>query len=227
MNLKSIFDECLLFERKAEDIRVVPNDEPFLQKLSNIKDFDDRIKFAEEHCEKKLGEGSSRTAFLLNKDFILKVAHNEKGLAQNRCEAEVSLEGKECVNNALVSDVEHKWIIFANSEKLTEKRFKEITGFSFSNFTDTLLAKFNNESDAWGDNKNYEEIEKLPFFLCVSEIVFANDLLIGDLSKISSYRERDGKVILADVGLSKKVWEQWYKSDSSSSSPSTVKTTEK
>jgi len=227
MRIKVLFEECLLFQKRAEKVSVVDNTEPFLKQLSDIKGFDDRVAFAEEHCQKKLGEGSSRTAFQLSSDFIIKVAHNEKGLAQSKEEMQVSLEGRECVNNAIVADAEYKWIIFKNSEKITEKRFKEIVGCSFKHFTDSLFAKFNNESDRWPEHKDYGEISENPFFLCCAEIVFSNDLLLGDLSKISSYRERDGKIILSDVGFTKTVYRDFYEDDSSSSSSSsTVKTTE-
>jgi hypothetical protein len=229
MRLKTLYEECSLFEKRAQKVSLVDNTEPFLQHLSSLKDFDERIEFAEKHCEKKLGEGSSRSAYLLNKDFILKLALSEKGIAQNKTEAEVSKAGKPCINNVLVADSQFIWLIFRNSKKLTEERFEEIIGYPFKHVSDALYAKWNNESDKWKAHKDYEEIVKLPFFICVSESIYANDLLVGDLSKISSYRERDGQVIVADAGLSKEVFDDFYRSDSSSSSSSSSspKTTEK
>lgn len=212
--------ECQLFATAAESVRVVDNTDPFLRRLSELKTFDQRIEFADRHCQKKLGEGSSRTAFDCGGGMVLKVSHNPKGIAQSLHEMDVSRSNFDCVNNAVVGDPEGKWILFEQSKELTEKRFDEIVGFSFKHFTTSLFSTFNNESDHWKEPSDYDEIKRSELFACCSAVVWKYDLLIGDLSKISSYRERDGKVLLADCGLSKDVHREHYQSTSSSSSPS-------
>jgi hypothetical protein len=216
----SLFKRCHEFQKLAEKVSIVENTEPFLQRLSSLS-FKEAIKFCDEHCEKKLGEGSSRAAYMLNDDLMLKVAFNPKGNAQCKVEANISALQFPCVNNALVADPEGRWIIFQATEKVTEKRFKELTGMSFGHFTDTLFYKFNNESDEWSKPKEYDEIVKNPFFLCVSNLTFECDEQIGDIAKISSFGERNGKILIVDGGLSRDVFEEFYAGDSSSSVKST------
>jgi len=225
MRLKALYEECGLFEKKAQKVSVVENTEPFLQELSKIKDFDKRIEFAEKHCKKKLGEGSSRVCFQLNDEFIMKVSFNEKGCAQSKTEMKPVVQ-RDCVNAALVADPDGKWIIFHMTQPLTEKKFKEIMGYSFTEFTNSLFYKFNQESDKWKKPKKYDEITENAFYCCIASLVYSADLLIGDLSKISSWKLKDGKVVLTDAGLDRDTYAAHYERETSSGNKTSVKSSE-
>lgn len=221
----SLYERCNNFKKLAEapKVSVVKNSNPTLQKLSDIKDFKDRIKFAKSKW-KFLGEGSSRTAFEIDKKLIIKVAHNDKGLAQ--CLTEMDLRAQRpCTLPIVVADAEGRWIILRNTKPLKEKEFKSKVGFGFTQFMNALFYKFNNESDQWSPPRDYEEIEKCPLFICIAELVFETDQQCGDIDKISSWRNLDGEPVLADYGLSRDVFKEYYEDDDdSSSSSSTPKT---
>lgn len=219
----SLYDKCLKYQKLAEGpkVSVQENTNPTLEELSSKKSFDDRIEFAKEQW-KFLGEGSSRTAFQLNDKLIIKVAHNDKGIAQNLTEMDPKSQ-RPCTNPILLADAKGKWVIMKNSEPLTEKEFKKIVGFGFTQFMNALFYKFNNESENWSKPKEYDELEKHPLFNCLSSLIFETDQQIGDIDKISSWRELDGEAVLADYGLSRDVYQSFYKDDSKSSS-STTKT---
>src|ERR1700733_13983430 len=87
-DMPSLFDRCKRFWKTAKELKVslVENNDPFLKQLSDTKDYKKRVELAEESF-KKLGEGSSRTIFKMDDNNILKVAHNEKGEAQNLAES--------------------------------------------------------------------------------------------------------------------------------------------
>ncbi|SRR5258708_2529103 len=225
-----LIEKCSSFQKLAEDkkISVKKNTNPVLQKLSDIEDFDDRIEFAKKQWGKPLGEGSSRTVFGVNEDLIIKIAHNLKGQAQNTVEMDPKTQ-RSCTNNIVVADAEGKWVIMQNTKPLTKERFKELVGFGFEQFTNALFYKFNNEeSDRWPLPRDYEKIEGSQLFVCLAELIFETDQQIGDVGKINSFRELDGRVVLADYGLSREVYKKYYKSDSSSStSHSPPKTSEK
>jgi len=221
----SLYQQCGKFQLLAESpkVSVEKNSNPTLQELSGIKDFEDRVAFAKKHW-KFLGEGSSRTAFQVNDDLIIKVAHNDKGLAQNKVEMDPKAQ-RSCTNPIVVADAEGKWIVLKSTEPLKEKDFKKMVGFGFESFMNALFYKFNNESDQWSPPRDYEEIEKSPLFNCLSDLIFKTDQQIGDIDKISSWRELDGKPVLADYGLSRDVFRSYYKDEGeSSSSKSTPKT---
>jgi hypothetical protein len=219
----SLYERCCEFEKLAAKISIVENTEPLLRELSDIKDFEDRVAFCKEHF-KFLGEGSSRTAFEIDENLIIKVAHNEKGLAQCRVEMDPKAQ-RPCTLPIVVADAEGKWIILRNTEPLKEKDFKSKVGFGFTSFMNALFYKFNNESDKWNPPRDYDEIVKNPLFNCIAELVFDTDQQIGDCDKIGSWRNLDGEPVLADYGLSRDVYKEYYEDeDDSSSSSSPPKT---
>jgi hypothetical protein len=219
----SLYDKCLEYQKLAgPKVSVEKNSNPVLQKLSEIKDFEDRVDFAKERW-KLLGEGSSRTAFQINDKLIIKIAHDKKGISQNLVEMHPKAQ-MSCTNPIVIADAEGKWVIMRNTDPLTKEEFKKNVGFGFNQFMNALFYKFNNESDAWSPPKEYEEIEKSKLFNEVAELVFNNDLLLGDLEKINSWRSLDGRPVIADYGLDKKTYNKYYDKDNSSSSSSTVKT---
>lgn len=213
-----LYKKCNKFLKLAENVSIEENDDPILKKLSDLKSFDDRIGFAKKHW-KFLGEGSSRTAFQMNKDLVIKVAHNDKGIAQCLTEMDPKTQ-LSCTNPIVVADAKGKWIVLKNTEPMTEEKFKELTGFGFESFMNAIYYKFNNELDNWNPPQKYEEIEKHPLFQCLAKLIFSTDQQIGDVAKISSFRILDGEPVLADYGLSRDVYKKFYKSDSSSKTKS-------
>lgn len=220
--MKSLLDKCSEYEKTA-GISVQKNTDTVLKELSELKSFDERIKFATKQWGKPLGEGSSRTAFQINDDLIIKIAHNDKGIAQNKVEMSPGVQ-RECVNCCLVADAQGRWIIFRDTEDLTEKKFKELVGFSFNTFMNSLFYSMNNESDRWSEPRDFNEIQKNSLFLCLANIIFKNQLLIGDLDKISSWGLLNGKPVIRDAGLDKETFNEYYKDNSSSSSSTPPKT---
>jgi hypothetical protein len=229
--ISGLLERCFVFDKianKSTKISIEPNSHPILKELSNIKEFDDRIKFAKKQGWKLLGEGSSRTAFQLNKRLIIKIAHNEKGIAQIKTEAQ-PISQVRCVVPVIAADAKCKWIIMRATEPLTKSEFKDMVGFGFDQFMNALFAKFNNEDDKnFPEPRDYKEIERCELFSEVAELVFKTDNLLGDLSKISSWRTLNGRPVISDFGLTKSTYSKYYSSDSSSSSSSkSIKTTEK
>lgn len=225
-----LLERCFLFDKianKGTKISIEKNKNPILRELSEIREFDDRIKFAKKRW-KLLGEGSSRAAFQINDKLIIKIAFNKKGIAQNLTESNPKVQVS-CVVPAVMADAEGKWIIMRATEPITKEKFKKIVGFGFDQFMNALFSKFNNEdSENFPEPRKYEEIEKNKLFIEVAELVFNNDLLLGDLSKINSWSIYNGCPVIRDAGLDKSTYEKFYSDDSGSSSSSSksIKTTE-
>ncbi len=219
-----IFDLCDAFTKVAT-VSLVENDRfPLLKELSEIKDFDERVKWCEERWD-LLGEGSARAVFQYSDKAVLKVALNDKGLSQNENEASPKMQTP-CTSRILAADGAMKWLLFENNKTITEKQFASITGMKFSEYCDALWQVFDNNSD-YKNLKHSDEIRSNPFFKCVCKLVMENDLLLGDLTsgKISSYGEVDGRVVIRDFGLTREEWAKQYDDGSSSSSRSTPKST--
>lgn len=222
--MTSLFDRCKKFWKTATELKVslVENDDPFLKQLSELKDYDDRMDLAKKKFE-LLGEGSARAAFKISDDLILKVAMNDKGIAQNKVEGEFELQ-KPCVASVVAADAEGKWLIMHFTETMTKEAFKKIVGFGFDSFMNALFYAYNNESDSWVEPKEYDQIRKHSLFKCLGEMVVDGSCLLGDFDKTSSFGIRDGKVLLRDWGFSKDVHDEYYTDNSSSKKSSPPKT---
>jgi len=222
---RELYKLCNEFERLAElsfsNISIVENTNPILKEISNKKSFDDRVAIAEEHFE-KLGEGSARTIFKVSDKLVLKIARNESGIAQNFEEMKPKTH-RSFTNPVLAADIKGKWILVRFTDNINKEQFKKLSGFDFDPFMDALFYKFNNESDDWKKPKNYKEITSSLLFKELSKLVLDCDSQIGDLDKINSWGSLDGKLVLRDIGLSRDVYEEFYK-DSESSSKSSPET---
>lgn len=224
--ISGLLAKSFIFEKmanKGTKISIEPNSNPILKELSGIREFDDRIKFAKKRW-KMLGEGSSRAAFQINDRLIIKVAFNERGLAQCLTEMKPTAQVS-CTLPIIQADAEGKWIIMPNTDPLTKEDFKKMVGFGFGPFMNAIYYKFNNESRKWTEPRAYKDIQKNKLFIEVAELVFNNDTQIGDLDKIGSWRQYKGRPVIADYGLNRATFDNLYDKEDSSSS-STVKTTE-
>jgi hypothetical protein len=203
-----LFRKCLNYYKLAAKISIEENHNPILKELSDINEYDDRIEFAKKRWE-LLGHGSSRTIFRLNKKLVIKVAHNLKGEKQNKVEMNPNTQ-RPCTNKLIMADAEGKWIIVRFTDTVSKESFKKIIGVGFDSFTNALYYKFNNESEEWSEPKNYKEIEANGFFKCVCQLILECDMQVGDLDKPSSYGELDGKIVLRDYGLNRKLYDTEY-----------------
>lgn len=216
----NLFDKCSKYANEVSNTHLVTNKDKILSELSSLKDFDDRIKLAEKHF-KKLGTGSARVVFKISDDLILKIAYNDKGIAQNDIEGKLDLQTP-CAANVVVADPKGKWLIMHFTENMNKEEFKKIIGVGFDAFVNCLFYTFNNESDAFPKPKDIEHIRKLPLFHCLSQMIIDGSLLIGDIDKPSSFGIKDNKVLIRDFGFNKDVFKEYY--DDATSSESTPKT---
>lgn len=181
-----------------------------LKHLSSLETFKDRIDYAEKHLE-HLSSGSSRLIYKVG-DQVLKLAKNERGVAQNKVEANPKMKSK-YINPTIKADKNGIWKLSPYLEKITEKEFEKMTGFNFKEFGKALEHKIDDEEKP----EHYEEISKSEIFKEFIRLTEDFDLLIGDMIRISSFGKKDDHVILLDAGLDNSVWEKFYNENEKSS----------
>ena len=139
--LRQFIHEQLLIEKfRSKDFD--------MKTLESIEGLHDIAEYARSTGLKQLGCGSSRCAFLLSSKWVLKVAINEKGLAQNFAEMEVYTNPRIKPIVAKVSKYgrEYKWIIseLVRPFKSRKELEKEI-GIPYATFEQILDAYDNAE----------------------------------------------------------------------------------
>jgi hypothetical protein len=214
MTPTALASSCGIFERMAKaTISLKQNTNPILEEISSAKDYDKRVEIAKKHWE-KLGEGSARAVFRINEKLIIKVAINDKGIAQNLSEMRPECRSP-CAVPVIMGDAKGKWLIARWTKTITKEEFKKYVGFGFDAFVNCLKYAFNNESDRKRP-KDYDKIKHNELFSCLARLVIDNELLTGDLAKPSSYGLLNGKVVARDLGFSREIFKRFYDKDTSS-----------
>lgn len=195
------------------------------KEFESISSFSGKLKYANSHLV-KIASGSGRTVFGIDKDKVLKVAKNRRGLAQNSVEAEKFLQQYDIV--AKVFDVDDHYLknigpFYVEMElakKMTRSRFKAITGISIDDLDWYLREK------RWQEMRGNRYISTLPqqlrdtmdnneFVMDLMSLTGDYDMSTGDMARLSTYGEvvRDGKpkVVLIDYGLTNQVFNDYYK----------------
>lgn len=182
----------------------------FLKNIESLETFGARKKYAAANL-KKLSSGSSRIVYLTPNKTVLKLAKNEKGLAQNKAESNPKMKSK-FINKILQHSPTNAWIVVPFLKKITEKEFKELTDINFNDFSTAI--KYGLKSVSGNSNKKkpdcFEEICKDKFYKEIVELGKKFNLMPGDLSKITSWASKDNIPILIDAGLTQKVFEEFY-----------------
>ena len=172
--------------------------------------------------------GSSRIVFLIDNDKVLKLARNEKGLAQNELEA---VAGQDPTVDKILAKVleyseEYAWLISQRVNPISsEKEFEAITGITWNELRKTLGAKEREELNVTvvpekGAKK--QTSASISSSLCLTGSAFVNyiksflerysGMLIGDIAKPDSWGlTKNGCLVLLDYGITKKKFDQLYK----------------
>lgn len=111
--------------------------------FNNLKTFKSRI----DYCNKtlhRIGSGTSRIVYQIDDEKVLKLAKNEKGIAQNDIEIQYS-------NYSDISDITAEifnhdqndiWLEMEVANKLTTNIFKNIVGYSFKDFVAAMSFQY-------------------------------------------------------------------------------------
>ena len=135
---------------------------------------------------KCIGTGSGRTVFDLGNGYVVKVARNQKGIAQNKAEYKI----------ALADDSG----IFANIPIVSE-RF----GFLIMEKADRIK----NISYVWNyfNVKNNQELYKIQK---LQDISSRYGLLFSDLGRAVNWGQINGKPVIIDYGYTQGVQRRYY-----------------
>jgi len=218
-----------LIDHNNAEAEELPDDSKDLKKIleniSSLKTFRARIEYAERNM-KRLSSGSSRMVFETSDGYIVKLAKNEKGLAQNGVESSPSMRSKH-VNGAIESDAEDIWIMAEKADKLSVEEFEDLTDISFDDFSQAIMYDLRNLSKSTSSKKpkNFDEISKNEFYKDIHRVGSKYNLIPGDLSRISSFKKIKDRVVLVDSGLSREIYDEFYEKNKSSSSKSSKKST--
>lgn len=177
-----------------------------LPTLSEIPKFFKRIQYCSKRLT-KIAHGSSRVVFHFSEDFVIKVAKDTKGLAQNEMEAKIAENNLSVTIPYHSSDKEFKWIIF---QKAQETDLKEIESklqipLSEVNYQMRKMKKSFLESGSC-----INEL-KTPIAKDLQILIEKHNIAIGDIVKPSSWGIYNNEAKLIDFGLTSEIYQKFFK----------------
>jgi hypothetical protein len=192
-----------------------------METFKSLRSHAGRNRYAQEHLQ-RLSSGSSRIVYKIDDEKVLKLAKNDKGVAQNEVEIEYGQYSDidDVVAKIFDYDEENNlWVEMELARKVRPSDFKNIIGYSFEDYK---LAIRNYGIDT-GNNKG----SKYPLSKQLVEDMWENEFMYemfsfignyavptGDLERTSSYGlvNRDGqdKIVLIDYGLTHDVYSSYY-----------------
>jgi hypothetical protein len=199
-----------------------------LQTLSSIKSFAGKLKYCKQMLGPSFGSGSSRIIFEIDDNKVLKLAKNQKGLAQNEFEEETSRYGDMVVKVFECAD-DYSWLVEENCVPAKEKDFEQILGLPFETYCDLVRYYFNRYCRRGKEANTYTlspiECDKLikqlyeqnenGFIPRLFNLMGDYQLPWGDLTRISTYgmvnRDGETEIVVIDSGLSEEILDTYYR----------------
>lgn len=188
-----------------------------INQLKQIKSFAGRIRYVKERLQ-SIGKGSSRQVFKIDDDTVLKLAINKKGQSQNQTEGDYGMHSMypDLIPELIDSDEEDDlWLVTKFANKITPKRFAELFGRSFEDYCRALIYELDGRRDGRFKMSKPEYMDELyddyDFFQQVIDMAVNFDMPSGDLCRIGSYGELNGKIVIRDPGLTKETFKEHYR----------------
>jgi hypothetical protein len=218
MNVNKLLRFATLFYSLAAEEELPPDSKDLktvLQNIAKLETYTARKEYAENNL-KHLSSGSSRIVYLSPEKTIIKIAKNDKGIAQNKAEANPKMKSK-FLNEILGHSSNYAWIETHYLDKISKHDFEEMTGLKFDDFGESIRYGLKNVSHNSAIEKppNFAKVEQSDIYKEMKRIGEEFKLMPGDLARISSWGVKDGKPVLIDAGLTAQVFADFYEDTSS------------
>jgi len=169
-----------------------------IETLSSKSSIKKRLAYLDIRFKKaKIGTGSSRKVYQLNKDFVLKLAYNKKGLAQNKNEAMIS--------SSKFSDIIATVIDYGKDFSFIIQEYAKPVSMTEIN----KLLKFN----VRGLSREDEDYKESHLEKRIKAFIKKFDLDIYAIAYESSWGIKKGKPVIIDFGFTREVGRKYYDTD--------------
>ena len=119
-----------------------------MEKLKSIRSYSGRVKYVQSILP-RISSGSSRVVFKVDDEKVLKVAKNDKGIAQNSSEDDWGKQNTGIVAKVFDTDDDGIFLEMELAQKVNMATFKKLAGISLQE----LELALQSEADRQGGNK--------------------------------------------------------------------------
>lgn len=193
--------------------------------------FKSRLAYALERA-KKLGTGSSRVATVIEyqgRPTVLKIAKNQKGLAQNSVEASILSDGYASQIGIMIPIIDYdernddpSWIHTEMATKANEAQLCNIMKcdslIELVRFANTIAGKYRGQTsqqfidDMINDGKSEQDVEIMTDYANkLADLAASFDVELADFGRAANWGIYQGNPVVVDVGFNSNVMNQYYK----------------
>lgn len=189
--------------------------------LSSLPSFAQRIRYCKEQLGQPIGNGSSRMVFQIDDEKCLKLAKNEKGMAQNDAEYDWGAQNYGVMPKLYDSAEDgESWIVVEYVLPAKKQDFKHCLGITWEDYCRFVIKVYNRYArrpmpSSMSDDEyqmlldNNEWLARLDSYMADYQVPF------GDLVGLRNYglvmRDGDPEIVILDSGLTQQIWEEYYK----------------
>lgn len=192
------------------------------EELSSLTSFAQRVKYCKEHLGFPIGNGSSRMVFQLDDEKCLKLAKNQKGIAQNGAEFDWGAQSYDVVPNIYDKADDDGWIVSEYVLPAKAKDIKVCLGIDFQTFCSFVRTAYSYYSYKgrmlWGkmSDEQFEDLLDKSEWLCNLYNYMADfQLPAGDFERLVNLglTQRDGQphLVILDTGLTQAIYDEFYR----------------
>jgi hypothetical protein len=191
-----------------------------MEHFKTLAKFAERVRYCDQHL-KKISSGSARIVYLVDDKMVLKLAKNQKGIAQ--CETEIQWGGDSYFDEILARTIEYHpdglWVEMELARKVKKSDFSVIESINFDEFG-KYLKNFELENNGkrpfYGITDAHKEIlNENQFTQTICEFMLNTDSPAGDLMRLNSYgivnRNGEDIIVIIDFGLTNDIYNEYYK----------------
>lgn len=219
--LKKTLSILSLFESVLDEFGVSIDSQSFnMDQFKSLNSFRKREQYCNQHL-KRISSGSSRIAYILNNNMVLKLAKNQKGINQNETEGDYSIQNGYGLIVTQIHELDNEndlWLVSEFAKNISESRFEQLTGINFKKLCNFL--QLEDQHNKYKDKTilSKDEIDFMwnnEFTYHVVGLMQNYEMSSGDLTKIGSWGEvnRNGKsmAVIRDYGLNNDTYTNQYK----------------
>jgi hypothetical protein len=184
----------------------------FLQSLAPLKSFAARKRACDARWP-KIGAGSSRIVYDLGNGTVLKLAKNQKGIAQNETEADHCMRQwhGDVLAQTLAYDPDARWIVQQYAAKARKADFLAQFGVSLEEIGIWLAAQcFPYNRWRTCEEATQTRLQDHERFADIVTCALNFDLHCGDMGRLSSWGLVNNQLVLKDYGLTRSNYEEYY-----------------
>jgi hypothetical protein len=190
-----------------------------MEHFKSLRKYSERVKYCDQHLQ-KISSGSARIVYIIDNEKVLKLAKNEKGVAQ--CEVEIQWGNDSYFGGILAKTLDSHpdglWVEMELARKVKKSDFKTLAGFNFDDLNTYLR---NAEQQMKGrrpmfsiDQNVQEAMEQNEFVVELVDLMNSMDAPAGDMTRLNSYgivkRNGHDTIVLIDFGLTNDVYSDYY-----------------